>query len=201
MWHPVPVRVVIAHGGSLLGSRHVVPPIRSNAPPRRWGALPIPISRRAPWSRLRTLAIATVLLRFAGALAWLRLAGALDAHVAGARLRHSFEQLGGLWLKVGSCCRSDRSRSPSASARSWRSCSTRVDRIRRRRRVGSWRPISASRSSTTSTSSMTSLLRSRQSVRYIARGCGGKASWWRSKSRSRTPRGSSPAISHSSAPS
>jgi ubiquinone biosynthesis protein len=47
------------------------------------------------------LAIATVLLRYIGGLAWLRLAGALDAHVAGERLRHGFEQLGGLWLKVG----------------------------------------------------------------------------------------------------
>jgi len=65
------------------------------------GKAPILITRRAPWARLRTLAIATVLLRFAGALAWLRLTGALDARVAGARLRHGFEQLGGLWLKVG----------------------------------------------------------------------------------------------------
>jgi len=62
---------------------------------------PIVIAAQSPRSRLRTLAILVVLGRYAAGLARLRLTGALDAHVAGRRLRLGFERLGGLWLKVG----------------------------------------------------------------------------------------------------
>jgi ubiquinone biosynthesis protein len=61
---------------------------------------PIPIAR-TPLAGWRAPAVATMLLRYALALLWLRLTGGLDARVAGERLRAGFEHLGGLWLKVG----------------------------------------------------------------------------------------------------
>ena len=52
-------------------------------------------------SSLRTLAVAIALIRYVAAVAVLRAQGALDGQIAGARLRETFERLGGLWLKVG----------------------------------------------------------------------------------------------------
>jgi ubiquinone biosynthesis protein len=62
---------------------------------------PIALAGATARSRLRTLAILAMLLKYGAALLHLRVTGALDARVAGERLRHGFEQLGGLWLKVG----------------------------------------------------------------------------------------------------
>jgi ubiquinone biosynthesis protein len=61
----------------------------------------IAVNEVRPPSRLRTPTVIVALARYLFGLAWLRMRGELHGAIAGARLRESFERLGGLWLKVG----------------------------------------------------------------------------------------------------
>jgi ubiquinone biosynthesis protein len=73
-------------------------PTRLVDPSERAG---IVIAETRPPSRLRSVTVLLALLAYAVGIIGLRLRGELDARVAAVRLRGTFEELAGLWLKVG----------------------------------------------------------------------------------------------------
>lgn len=61
----------------------------------------IVIKETRPPSPFRTVVVTAVIARYVLAISLLQLRGRLTGMIAGARLRETFEGLGGLWLKVG----------------------------------------------------------------------------------------------------
>jgi ubiquinone biosynthesis protein len=62
---------------------------------------PIVIEQRSPPARLRSLRVVGRFLSYWLSLLWLRLTGRYSPDVRAVRLREVFEDLGGLWMKVG----------------------------------------------------------------------------------------------------